>query len=112
MAPVNLLTECETPWEGARRTCRLADSCLTRWFRQGLHGLVALPRSARCGMMIGCATSTGLPECDERVRVTATSSGGRPGQGDGDLGAAPPDHGPGAAAGQDPAAYRPLHPPA
>ena len=57
-----------------------------------------------CGMMIGCAASTGLPGCDERVRVTAASSGERPGQGRGDPGATPPDHGAGAAAGQGPAA--------
>jgi hypothetical protein len=29
--------------------------------------------SANCGMMIGCAAATGLPERDERVRVTAES---------------------------------------
>lgn len=34
-------------------------------------------------MMIGCAASTGLPECDERVRVIAASSDERPGQGHG-----------------------------
>jgi transposase len=55
-------------------------------------------------MMIGCAVSTGLPGCDERVRVTAAASGERPGQGCGDLGAAPPDHGARTAAGHDPAA--------
>ncbi|HZI77799.1 MAG TPA: hypothetical protein VFD73_27915, partial [Gemmatimonadales bacterium] len=53
--------------------------------------------------MIGCAAATFLPGCDERVRVTAASSGERPGQGGGDLGATPPDHGPGAVAGQGPA---------
>jgi hypothetical protein len=37
-------------------------------FRRRLHDLVALPRSARCGMMNGWAASTGLSECDERVR--------------------------------------------
>ena len=68
-------------------------------FRRRPPELVALLRSARCGMMIGCAASTGLSECDERVRVTAATSDERPGQGHGDPGAAPPDHGPGAAAG-------------
>src|SRR5271157_2644521 len=62
---------------------------------------------ACCGMMIGCAASTGLSGCDERVRVIAASSGERPGQGCGDPGAAPPDHGAGAAAGYDPAAVLP-----
>jgi transcriptional regulator with XRE-family HTH domain len=33
------------------------------------------PRSARCGMMIGCAAPTGLSRCDERVRVPTASSG-------------------------------------
>ena len=69
-----------------------------------LHELVAPRRSAHCGMMIGCAASTGLSRCDERVRVTAASSDERPGQGRGNPGAAPPDHGPGTAAGQRPAA--------
>ena len=32
-------------------------------------------------MMIGCAASTGLSGCDERVRVTAAASDERPGQG-------------------------------
>jgi hypothetical protein len=41
-------------------------------FRWGPPELVALPTSRHCGMMIGCAASTGLPRCDERVRVTAT----------------------------------------
>jgi hypothetical protein len=36
-------------------------------------------------MMIGCAASTGLSSCDECVRVTAASSGERPGQGRGIL---------------------------
>ena len=72
--------------------------------------LIALPRSRRCGMMIGCAASTGLPRCDERVRVTAAASGERPGQGRGDPGATPPDHGAGAATGHDPAAVLPGRP--
>ena len=55
-------------------------------------------------MMIGCAASTCLSGSDEHVRVTAASSDERPGQGGGDPGAAPPDHRPGAAAGQGPAA--------
>src|SRR5712664_627840 len=55
-------------------------------------------------MMIGCAAPTGLPECDERLRVTTAASGQRPGQGRRDLGAAPPDHGAGTAAWRDPAA--------
>ena len=76
-------------------------------FRWRPDELVALRRSVRCGMMIGCAASTGLSGCDERVRVTAASSYERPGQGRGDLGTAPPDHGPGAAAGQGPAAVLP-----
>ena len=50
-------------------------------FRWRPHKLVALRRPARCGMMIGCAASTGLSGCDERVRVIAASSDERPGQG-------------------------------
>ena len=73
-------------------------------FRRRPHELVALPRSARCGMMIGCAAPTGLSECDERLRLTAAASGERPGQGRRDLGAASPDHRAGTAAGHDPAA--------
>ncbi len=69
-------------------------------FRRRPHEPVALRRPVRCGMMIGCAAATCLSGCDERVRVTAASSGERPGQGGGDLGAAPPDHCPGAAAGK------------
>src|SRR4051794_14205645 len=47
---------------------------------------------------------------DERVRITAASSGERPGQERGDPGAAPPDHGAGTAAGYDPAAVLPRRP--
>jgi hypothetical protein len=47
-------------WDGSRISWLLSE------------GLVC------CGMMIGCAASTGLPGCDERVRVTAASSGERP----------------------------------
>ena len=72
--------------------------------------LVTLPKPARCGMMIGCAAPTGLPERDERVRVTAATSGERPGQGRGDPGATPPDHGAAAAAGHEPAAVLPRRP--
>jgi hypothetical protein len=61
-------------------------------------------------MMIGCATSTGLPERDERVRVIAASSDERPGQGRGDLGATSPDRGAGAATGHDQAAVPPQRP--
>ena len=57
-----------------------------------------------CGMMIGCAASTCLSGCDERIRVAAAACGERPGQGGGDPGATPPDRGAGAATGQDPAA--------
>ena len=49
------------------------------WFRRGPDELVARRRSARCSMMDGCAAATGLPGCDERVRVTAASSRERPG---------------------------------
>ena len=49
------------------------------WFRRGPDELVARQRSARCSMMDGCAAATGLPGCDERVRVTAASSRERPG---------------------------------
>ena len=63
-----------------------------------------------CGMMIGCAVSTGLSECDERVRVTAAACGERPGQGGGDPGGMPPERGAGAATGQDPAAVLPWRP--
>src|ERR1700704_1454651 len=48
-----------------------------------------------------------LTQRDERVRVTAAAAGERPGQGRGDPGAAAPDHGPGAAAGHDPAMVLP-----
>src|ERR1700683_10442 len=65
---------------------------------------------ARCGMMIGCAASTGLSRRDERVRVTSAASGKRPGQGRGDLGTTPPDRGPAAATRQDPAAILPRRP--
>ena len=61
-------------------------------------------------MMIGCAASIGVSRRDERVRVTAASSGERPGQRYGDLGAAPPGHGAGTAAAGDPAAVRPRRP--
>jgi hypothetical protein len=54
-------------------------------FQQRPDELVALLRPARCGMMIGCAASTCLSGCDERVRVTAASSDERPGQGRGIL---------------------------
>jgi hypothetical protein len=60
--------------------------------------------------MIGCAASTRLPGCDQRVRVTAAASDERPGQGRGNPGAASPDHGAGAAAGYDPAAVLPWRP--
>ena len=49
------------------------------WFRRGPDELVARRRSARCSMMDGCAAATGLPGCDERIRVTAASSRERPG---------------------------------
>src|SRR6201989_1629549 len=79
-------------------------------FRRGPDELVALLRSARCGMMIGCAAPTGLPGCDECVRVTAPASGERPGQGRRDPGAASPAHGPGTAARHEPAAVLPRRP--
>jgi len=65
---------------------------------------------ACCGMMVGCAAPAVLSECDGRVRVTAAAAGERPGQGRGDRGAAPPDRGPAAAAGHDPAAVLPGRP--
>jgi len=49
------------------------------WFRRGPDELVARRQSARCSMMDGCAAATGLPGCDERVRVTAASCRERPG---------------------------------
>jgi len=61
-------------------------------------------------MMIGCAASTDLSGCDERVRVTAASSGEPSGQRRGDPGAAPPGHGARAAAGQGPAEVPPRRP--
>ena len=61
-------------------------------------------------MMIGCAAPTGLPGCDECVRVTTAASGERPGQGRRDPGAASPDHGPGTAARHEPAAVLPRRP--
>ena len=60
--------------------------------------------------MIGCAASTCLSGCDERVRVSAAACGERPGQGGGDPGATSPDRGAGAAAGYDPAAVLPWRP--
>lgn len=60
--------------------------------------------------MIGCAASTGLSRCDERVRVTAAASDERPAQGRRDPGAASPNHGPGATSKQDPAAVLPQRP--
>src|SRR5690349_5447954 len=60
-------------------------------FQRVPHELVALRRSARRGMMIGCAASTCLSGCDERVRVAAAPSGQRPGQGGENPGTAPPD---------------------
>jgi len=63
-----------------------------------------------CGMMIGCAASTCLSGCDERVRVTATACGERPGQGGGNPGAASPDRGAGAATGYGSAAVLPERP--
>ena len=68
-------------------------------FRRRPDELVALRRSARSGMMIGCAAPICLPDCDERVRATTASYGERPGQRCRDPGAAPPDHDPGATAG-------------
>ena len=62
---------------------------------------------ACCAMMIDCASATGLPQPDERVRVTAAPAGERPGQGRGDPGPAPPDHDPAATAGHDPATALP-----
>jgi hypothetical protein len=76
------------------------SSCM--WISAAPDELVSPGGPACCGM-IGCAASTGLPGCDERVRVTAAASGERPGQGGGDPGAASPDRGAGAAAGHDPA---------
>ena len=69
---------------------RVEPVVTTQETRQRLHELVALRRPARCGMMIGCAAPTGLSRCDERIRVTATAGGERPGQGRRDLGATPP----------------------
>ena len=79
-------------------------------FRRMPHELVALQRSTRCGMMIGCAASTHLPGCDQRVRVTAAAPDERPGQGRGNPGATPPGRDAGAAAGHDPAAVLPRRP--
>ena len=53
------------------------------------------------------AAAAGLPERDERVRVTAPSSSERPGQGRRDPGATAPGHGPAAATGHEPAAVLP-----
>ena len=61
-------------------------------------------------MVIDRAAATGLSRCDERICVTATAGGERPGQGRRDLGATPPDHGAGAATGYDPAAVLPRRP--
>jgi putative intracellular protease/amidase len=69
------------------------------WISAVQDELVSPGGPACCGMMIGCAASTGLPGCDERVRVTSAASSERPGQGGGDPGAASPDRDPGAAAG-------------
>jgi hypothetical protein len=53
--------------------------------------LVPPPGHGCCGKMICCAAPAGLPECDERVRVTAAAAGKRPRQGHRDPGAAPFD---------------------
>src|SRR5688500_3490064 len=58
-------------------------------------------------MMTGCAAQTGLPECDQRVRLAAPAAHGRPGQGRGDPGAAAPNHDPGTPPGQGPSAVLP-----
>ena len=47
--------------------------------------LVFPPSPACCAIMIGCASATGLPQRDERVRVAAAAAGERPGQERGDL---------------------------
>ncbi len=75
-------------------------------FRRGC-GWFSPRGPACCAIMIGCASATGLPQRDERVRLAAAAAGERPGQGRGDPGAAAPDHGPGAAAWHDPAMVLP-----
>ena len=91
--------------DGSRRGRSLSRSGLRRgrgWF---------LPAGrACCGMMVGCAASACLSECDGRVRVTAAACGQRRGQGRGDPGAASPAHGPAAAAGHGPATVLPVRP--
>src|SRR5258707_8811726 len=49
-------------------------------------------------MVMDRAAATGLPRCDERVRAATAAAGEQPGQGRGDPHAAPPAHGPAAAA--------------
>ncbi len=51
-------------------------------------------------MMARRAASTGVPRCDERVRAAAAAADERPGQGRGDPGPAPPDHGAGTPTGR------------
>ena len=69
-------------WSGCSTVCLpkilSAQVGVAIWFRRGPDELVARRRSARCSMMDGCAAATGLPGCDERVRVTAASSRERP----------------------------------
>src|SRR5271165_534339 len=89
------------PGERCRRQGRSCSG-----FRRGC-GWFSPRGPACCAIMIGCASATGLPQRDERVRVAAAAAGERPGQGRGDPGAAAPDHGPGAAAGHDPAMVLP-----
>ena len=79
-------------------------------FRRRPPKLVPLREVTRCGMMTGCAASTGVPRCDKRARVRAAAFAGRPGQGGGDPGAPSPDHRAGAAAGQGQAAVHPGRP--
>src|ERR1700745_3626916 len=69
---------CGTAPAGAENLVRPGGSCRGREWRGS--GRVApgwfLPGgSVGCGMMIGCADATGLPECEERVRVTAFAAG-------------------------------------
>ena len=74
-------------------------------------GAVASLSDIDCrGMMTGCAAPTGLPECDQRVRLAAPAAHERPGQGHGNPGVTTSDHCPATPTGQHPASVLPRRP--
>ena len=65
----------------------VVDVVAMLWLQRAVW-LVPLQRSASCGIMINCAAATGLPQRDERIRVTPAACSERRGQIRGDPGAA------------------------